>query len=167
MATHSSVLAWRIPGTGGAWWAAVYGVAQSRTQLKWLSSQYQTCQLPRDEVCFIDRKIMVREVFLWPLLVLPEEETREYRAYTQEPSLYEGQQNGVVEGARLQVGREVMWSWLVRSAWSLGPGIPCCLCWHVDSGNLAVSVPMGLAVHFCSLKNSGNHVILGSLHLGS
>ena len=30
MATHSSVLAWRIPGTG-AWWAAVYGVAQSRT----------------------------------------------------------------------------------------------------------------------------------------
>ena len=26
MATHSSVLAWRIPGMG-AWWAAVYGVA--------------------------------------------------------------------------------------------------------------------------------------------
>ena len=38
MATHSSVLAWRIPGTGGNWWAAVYGVAQSRTQLKRLSS---------------------------------------------------------------------------------------------------------------------------------
>ena len=33
MATHSSVLAWRIPGTG-AWWAAVYRVTQSRTQLK-------------------------------------------------------------------------------------------------------------------------------------
>ena len=31
MATHSSVLAWRIPGTGGAWWAAVYGVVQSQT----------------------------------------------------------------------------------------------------------------------------------------
>ena len=26
------------PKDGGAWWAAVYGVAQSRTQLKWLSS---------------------------------------------------------------------------------------------------------------------------------
>ena len=37
MATHSSVLAWRIPGMG-AWWAAVFGVAQSRTRLKWLSS---------------------------------------------------------------------------------------------------------------------------------
>ena len=37
MATHSSVLAWRIPGTG-AWWAAVYGVAQSPTRLKQLSS---------------------------------------------------------------------------------------------------------------------------------
>ena len=32
MAAHSSVLAWRIPGKG-AWWAAVYGVAQSRTRL--------------------------------------------------------------------------------------------------------------------------------------
>ena len=38
MATHSSVLAWRIPGTGGALWAAVYGIAQSRTRLKRLSS---------------------------------------------------------------------------------------------------------------------------------
>ena len=36
MATHSSVLAWRIPGTG-AWCAAVYGVAQSWTRLKRLS----------------------------------------------------------------------------------------------------------------------------------
>ena len=34
MATHSRALAWRIPGTGGAWWAAVSGVAQSRTRLK-------------------------------------------------------------------------------------------------------------------------------------
>ena len=40
MATHCRVLAWRIPGTrdGGAWWAAVYGVAQSWTRLKQLSS---------------------------------------------------------------------------------------------------------------------------------
>ena len=38
MATHSTVLAWRIPGMGGAWWAAVYGVTQSWTRLKQLSS---------------------------------------------------------------------------------------------------------------------------------
>ena len=38
MATHSSGLAWRIPGMASVWWAAVYGVAQSRTWLKWLSS---------------------------------------------------------------------------------------------------------------------------------
>ena len=38
MATHSSILAWRIPGIGGAWWAAIYGIAQSRTRLKRLSS---------------------------------------------------------------------------------------------------------------------------------
>ena len=48
MAPHSSTLAWKIPWTEklgrlqsmdeGAWWAAVYGVAQSRTRLKRLSS---------------------------------------------------------------------------------------------------------------------------------
>ena len=38
MATHSSVPAWRIPGAGGGWWAAVHGVAQSQTRLKRLSS---------------------------------------------------------------------------------------------------------------------------------
>ena len=38
MATHSNVLAWRIPGTGESWWAAVYRVAQSQTRLKRLGS---------------------------------------------------------------------------------------------------------------------------------
>ena len=33
MAPHSSVLALRIPGTGGAWWAAVYGITPGRTRL--------------------------------------------------------------------------------------------------------------------------------------
>ena len=28
MATHSSILAWRIPRTRGAWWAAVHGVTR-------------------------------------------------------------------------------------------------------------------------------------------
>ena len=34
MATHSSVPAWRIPGTWEPGGAAVYGVAQSWTRLK-------------------------------------------------------------------------------------------------------------------------------------
>ena len=33
MATQSSILAWRIPIDGGAWWATVHGVAKSRTRL--------------------------------------------------------------------------------------------------------------------------------------
>ena len=33
MATHSRVLAWRIPGMGEPW-AAIYGVTQSQTRLK-------------------------------------------------------------------------------------------------------------------------------------
>ena len=39
MATHSSVLAWN-PRHGEAWWAAIYGVAQSWTQLKRFSSSH-------------------------------------------------------------------------------------------------------------------------------
>ena len=40
------------PRVGGAWWAAVYGVAQSLTQLKWLSSSSSSCWImgiPSDE----------------------------------------------------------------------------------------------------------------------
>ena len=38
MATHSSVLAWRLPGQR-TWWATVYGVANSQT---WLSNFHFT-----------------------------------------------------------------------------------------------------------------------------
>ena len=41
MATHFSILAWRIPGMG-AWWAAVCGVSQSWILLKRLSSSNGT-----------------------------------------------------------------------------------------------------------------------------
>ena len=41
MATHSSVLAWNLRDRG-AWWAAIYGVTQSRTRLKQLSSSRRT-----------------------------------------------------------------------------------------------------------------------------
>ena len=46
MATHSIVLAWRIPGTGEP---AVYGVAQSWTRLKRLSSSSSRL-LSREEI---------------------------------------------------------------------------------------------------------------------
>ena len=35
------------PRDGGAWWAAIYGVAQSRTQLKRLSSSSSNCTFTR------------------------------------------------------------------------------------------------------------------------
>ena len=38
MATHSSILAWRIPVDRGAWQATVDGVAKNQTLLKWLST---------------------------------------------------------------------------------------------------------------------------------
>ena len=33
MATHPSILAWRIPMDRGTWWATVHGVAKSQTRL--------------------------------------------------------------------------------------------------------------------------------------
>ena len=40
MATHSSILAWRIPMDEGAWWAKVHEVAKNQTRL---SDQTQQC----------------------------------------------------------------------------------------------------------------------------
>ena len=45
------------PRDGGAWWAAVYGVTQSRTRLTWLSSSsnHYPTSVPQDprHLCFI------------------------------------------------------------------------------------------------------------------
>ena len=47
MATHSSILAWRIPIDREAWQATIHGVIRSRTQL---SNQAQQAQhLPQQE----------------------------------------------------------------------------------------------------------------------
>ena len=42
MATHSSILAWRIPMDREAWRATVHGVTKSQTQLKQLSTHPHT-----------------------------------------------------------------------------------------------------------------------------
>ena len=31
VATHSNVLAWRVPTDRGAWWATVYGITKTQT----------------------------------------------------------------------------------------------------------------------------------------
>ena len=40
MATHSSILAWKIPMDRGTWWATVYGVSKSQTRLSRLLLSY-------------------------------------------------------------------------------------------------------------------------------
>ena len=59
MATHSSVL--ENPRDGGAWWEAVYGVVQSRTRLKRLSSSINKAL----KICiFLHKtKILFRKLF--------------------------------------------------------------------------------------------------------
>ena len=40
MATHSSILAWRIPMDKGAWWATIHGVSKSLTRLSTHKKSY-------------------------------------------------------------------------------------------------------------------------------
>ena len=47
------------PRDGGAWWAAIYGVAQSRTRLKQLSSSSM-------EICFIKCIVLTFASSLYP-----------------------------------------------------------------------------------------------------
>ena len=42
MATHSSILAWEIPWTKGAWWGTVHRIEKSWTPLKWLKKEMAT-----------------------------------------------------------------------------------------------------------------------------
>ena len=43
------------PRDGGAWWAAVYGVAQSWTRLKWLSNSSSSSSRVHHEKCWAGR----------------------------------------------------------------------------------------------------------------
>ena len=52
MATHSSILAWRISMDRWAWWAAVHGVAKCRTLLS-NSAQLMTCYLSSSKYFFL------------------------------------------------------------------------------------------------------------------
>ena len=51
-ATHSSILAWRIPIERGAWRATVHGVTKSQTQLNWLSRHSSCSRNVARALCF-------------------------------------------------------------------------------------------------------------------
>ena len=65
MATHSSVLAWRIPGRG-AWWVAVYGVAQSWTWLRRLSSSSSSSSKSIQWNILKSFLLLCRKLVPWP-----------------------------------------------------------------------------------------------------
>ena len=60
MATHSSILAWRIPGMGEAWWTAVYGVAHLHMTIFKVDNQqelhYSTWNSARYVAAWMERK---------------------------------------------------------------------------------------------------------------
>ena len=62
------------PRDGGAWWAAIYGVAQSRTHRKWLSSSNSSSSMVQED--FLEEMILFcnsRERW-WIILFVKKEE---------------------------------------------------------------------------------------------
>ena len=66
MATHSSILAWRIPMDRGAWHATVHRVAKRQTWLKWLSTHAQATLLGGMPYCKKSTEYIVRKTCLPP-----------------------------------------------------------------------------------------------------
>ena len=64
MATHSIVLAWRIPGTEESG-AAIYGVAQSRTWLKRLGSSSSIPEFPQGHSVISSSGLKVKKDLLF------------------------------------------------------------------------------------------------------
>ena len=60
MATRSSILAWRIPMDGGAWWATVHGVPKSWTRLRDEAQHSTGSPQSNPFLCCL---------FLWPFLL--------------------------------------------------------------------------------------------------
>ena len=69
MATHSSVLAWRIPGTGEPGGLPSYGVAQSRTRLKRLSRSSSSRQHVKKQRCYFANKSPSSQGYGFPVVM--------------------------------------------------------------------------------------------------
>ena len=65
MATHSSILAWRIPMDRGAWWAIVHRVAKSQTRLKQLSVHAHTLRIVNQHIDILVQNVKKRPSLPW------------------------------------------------------------------------------------------------------
>ena len=76
MATPSSILAWRIPGTGGVWWAAIYG-GRTESDRTDATQQQQNTSISvllvtdMDESCSLFRFTSVQSLSRVQLFVTP------------------------------------------------------------------------------------------------
>ena len=69
MATHSSIFAWKVPWTEGAWHATVYGVATSQTQLSDFTffNQRQKCLLKSKLIKLYAMRIIDCCIITWTI----------------------------------------------------------------------------------------------------
>ena len=73
MATHSSILAWRVPMDRGAWWATVRRVAKSWTRLRdvtfTFSNSISTNVFKRNESIYVHKKNCTK-IFVVALFII-------------------------------------------------------------------------------------------------
>ena len=133
MATHSSVLAWRIPVDGGAWWAAVHEVAES-DMTEWISlaeliynDVLVSGQQQSDLVTHIHLSILFRFFFFYRLLEknlespLDSMEIKPVNPKGNQPWIFIGRTDAEAEAATLWPpdGK----SWLIRKGPDAGKGL--------------------------------------------
>ena len=124
------------PSDGGAWWAAVYGVAHSWTQLKRLSSSSSSTWTSRKMVAFCLFHQHVQEPFLLHFKLnfnLEKNQGRSCQSFCTSPP-GQGPSGGPQDLSRLRDPPEVpvaskpkkqrvltLWLWLPFGRWGCGP----------------------------------------------
>ena len=111
------------PRDGGAWWAAVYGVAQSRTRLKQLSSSSSSSRASLIAQ-FVKNPPAMKETLVW---FLGWEDPLE-KGYATHSSIYGLPLWLSWSKIRLQCGRPGLFPWIGKIPWRR-ERLPTPVCW--------------------------------------
>ena len=104
------------PRDGGAWWAAVYGVAQNRTRLKWLRQQHHHQAHQKN----LSSMQSCRDIYMvvWVFLGFPGSSAgKESPCNAGDPGLIPGSGNSPAEGIRYPLQYSCLVNSMDRGTW--------------------------------------------------
>ena len=130
------------PRDGGAWWAAVYGVAQSRTRLKRLSSSSSRMSMFTLVICLITSNLpwFMDLTFQVPML---------YCSYSIRPCFY--------HQSHLQLGVVFVLAPSLHSFWSYFSLISSSILGTYRPGEFIFQCPIFFAFSYCSWGSQGKN----------